>query len=376
MADAIRVTLSPDRLVVQPDSDPIETTITIQNNGATVDQYAVELDQLPTTWYTLSNTSVALFPQDKEEAKLVVHPPKGAAAKAGNYPFSVTVLSRADATQTTRVDGMLQVGSVGAFDTVIAPSKLVGRRGRYMLHLNNGGNADVNVELSATDPGNKCRFQFQPQKVTLVAGMRSTVPVIVKPRRNWLVGARKNFDFQVKAAPDNGAAKMVTGILVHKPMFRTLRPVRNFFILLVLLILILVGLRMLNGSGGVDGATLKNNAVSYSCKHLNVLCNQVATATPAPSPTPTPKPRMVVKPKPKPIKTYPFVGAFKAFHKLAPSLVGQGLEYESTNSRVASQRTTTGALLFDRKDGHTFLVRNDHTIWLFYQGVIQEVRTF
>ncbi|HVA91721.1 MAG TPA: hypothetical protein VNL71_17990, partial [Chloroflexota bacterium] len=324
MADSIRVTLSPDRLVVQPDSDPIETTITIQNNGATVDQYAVELDQLPTTWYTLSNTSVALFPQDKEEAKLVVHPPKGAAAKAGNYPFSVTVLSRADSTQTTRVDGMLQVGTVGAFDAVIAPSKLVGRRGKYMLHLNNGGNADVNVELSASDPGNKCRFQFQPQKVTLVAGMRSTVPVTVRPRRNWLVGSRKNFDFQVKATPDSGATKMVTGVLVHKPMFRTLRPLRNLLILLVLLILLLFGLRALNGNGGVNGATWKNNAVSYSCKHLNLLCNQVATATPAP--TATPKPRVIVKPKPKPkpIKTYPFIGAFKDFHKLAPTLVGQG----------------------------------------------------
>jgi len=138
----------------------------------------------------------------------------------------------------------------------------------------------------------------------------------------------------------------------------------------------LFGLRALNGNGGVNGATWKNNAVSYSCKHLNLLCNQVATATPAP--TATPKPRVIVKPKPKPkpIKTYPFIGAFKDFHKLAPTLVGQGLELESTNSRVASQHTTTGVLLFDRKDGHTFLVRNDHTIWLYYGGVIQEVRTF
>jgi hypothetical protein len=374
MADAIRVTLSPDRLVVQPDSDPIETTITIQNNGATVDQYAVELDQLPTTWYTLSNTSVALFPQDKEEAKLVIHPPKGAAAKAGNYPFNVTVLSRADSTQSTRVEGMLQVGTVGAFDVVMAPSKLVGRRGKYMLHLNNGGNADLNVDLSATDPGDKCRFQFSPSKVTLVAGLRSSVPVVVRPKRNWLVGARKNFEFTVKAAPSSGPLKTVTGVLVHKPMFRTLRPLRNLLLLLILLILIAVGIRALNGSGGVSTAGWKNSTVTFSCKHFKVWCNQVVTPTPTPTPVIKAKPH--AKPKPKPIKTYPFIGAFKDFHKLAPTLVGKGLELESTNSRVASQRTTRGVLLFDRKDGHTFLVRKDGTIWLYFKGKIEEVRSF
>jgi hypothetical protein len=375
MAEAIRVTLSPDRLVVQPDGDPVETTITIQNNGAGVDQYAVELDQLPTTWYTLSNTSVALFPQDKEEAKLIIHPPKGAAAKAGNYPFSVTALSRADSTQATRVDGMVQIGSVGAFDVAMAPTKLVGRRGKYMLHLNNGGNADVNVDLSATDPGDKCRFAFSPQKVTLVSGLRSTVPVVVSPKRNWLVGPRKNFDFTVRAAPSNGPVKSVNGVLVHKPMFRTLRPLRNLILLLVLLVLIAIGIRAVNGSGGVHTAAWKSNTVTYTCKHFKVWCNQVVTPTAIPTPSPVATPKPHIKPKPKPIKTYPFIGAFKDFDKLAPTLVGKGLELESTNSRVASQRTTTGMLLFDRKDGHTFLVRNDNTIWLYFKGKIREVRT-
>jgi hypothetical protein len=374
MAEAIRVTLSPDRLVVQPDGDPVETTITIQNNGASVDQYAVELDQLPTTWYTLSNTSVALFPQDKEEAKLIIHPPKGAAAKAGNYPFSVTALSRADSTQATRVDGMVQIGSVGAFDFALAPPKLVGRRGKYMLHLNNGGNADVNVDLTATDPGDKCRFTFSPQKVTLVAGLRSSVPVVVRPKRNWLVGPRKNFDFTVRAAPNNGPVKTANGVLVHKPMFRTLRPLRNLILLLILLILIAVGIRALNGSGGLHTATWKNNAATFSCKHINVWCNAVATPTALPTPIPTPLPKPHAKPKPKPVKRYPFVGAFKDFYTLAPTVIGKGLEFERTNSRVATQRTTTGVLLFDRKDGHTFLVTTDGNIWLYFKGKVQEVR--
>src|SRR6185312_12162377 len=134
-------------------------------------------------------------------------------------------------------------------------------------------------------------------------GLRSSVPVVVRPKRNWLVGARKNFDFTVRAAPSNGPVKTVNGVLVHKPMFRTLRPLRNLILLLLLLILIAVGIRALNGSGGLHTSTWKNNAATYSCKHLKVWCDAVATPTALPTlvPTPLPKPHIKPTPKPKPI---------------------------------------------------------------------------
>ena len=380
MADAIRVTLNPEKLTVQPDGDPVESSITIQNNGTTVDQYAVELDQLPTTWYTLSNTSVALFPQDKEEAKLVVHPPKGAAAKAGSYPFNVTVLSRADSSQTTRVDGVLQIGTVGAFDMVISPSKQTGRQGKYMLHLNNGGNADLDVNLEATDAAGVGRYTLQPPQLLLAAGQRINVPLLMRPRRSWLVGPKKTVEFQVKATPNRGNQKTVTAQLVHKPMFRSWRPLRNVLLFLLLVAAVISAIVLASRHNlGNDATSWKDNAISYGCDHLNLLCDQraaTATAIPAIIPTTVPTARPTPKPTPKPVRYYPFVGAFLKFHKQAPTLVGNGLEFESTNSRVASQRTTTGTLLFDRKDGHTFLVANNHTIWLFSKGVIQVVRGF
>ncbi len=64
MSDSIRVSLTPDSLKTMPAGDAVEAVVTIQNVGTSVDQYAVELDGLPTTWYNLSNESVALFPQD------------------------------------------------------------------------------------------------------------------------------------------------------------------------------------------------------------------------------------------------------------------------------------------------------------------------
>ena len=129
----------------------MDCEVVIQNMGTTVDQYAVELDQLPSTWYSLSNVAVALFPQDKEVAKLTIHPPPGNATKAGTYPFSVTALSRADPSQSSRAEGVLQVGAVTSFEMQITPAKMTARRGKYTLNLKNGGNADIQAELTAED---------------------------------------------------------------------------------------------------------------------------------------------------------------------------------------------------------------------------------
>src|SRR6185312_1705805 len=127
MADSIKVSLNPDRIVVNQGGATVDCEVTIQNVGTTVDQYAVELDQLPSTWYSLSNVAVALFPQDKETATLSNHPPQGSVTKAGTYPFTVTALSRADPSQTSRAEGVLQVGAVTSFEVQITPSKMTGR---------------------------------------------------------------------------------------------------------------------------------------------------------------------------------------------------------------------------------------------------------
>lgn len=364
MADSIRVTLTPDKLIVQPDGTPVESVITIQNTGAAVDQYAVELDQLPTTWYSLANTSVALFPQDKEDAKLVLHPPKGGTAKAGTYPFTVTVLSRADPSVTTRVEGSLQIGSVSSFELSITPSKVVGRKGRYTITMRNGGNADLEVELEGTDGDGDCRYGFEPKQVSVEAGAKATAQLDVRARRFSLVGARKQFDIQVRATPRTGSAKTVNAQFMHTPMFRTWRPIRRVIILLVLLLVIIGALAAVGGMNGLHNRAQDLN--SATCSHLSLFCS--GSAAP-----------MSSQPPPTPVGAQQhgaatFVDQFRAFHLAAPKLVGQPLENENTMSQIATQLTTNGLLLFDHKSGHAFLVGHDATVWEFHNNRLQQVR--
>jgi hypothetical protein len=364
MTDSIRVTLTPDKIIVQPDGTPVESVITIQNAGATVDQYAVELDQLPTTWYSLANTSVALFPQDKEDAKLVLHPPKGGNTKAGTYPFTVTVLSRADPSLTTRVEGTLQIGSVASFDVSMSPSKVVGRKGHYTITMRNGGNADLEVELEGADSEGDCRYSFEPKQVSLEAGAKSTTRLDVQARRFWLVGPRKQFDIQVRATPRTGAMKTVNAQFTHTPMFRTWRPIRRVIFLLVLLAVIAGALAEVGGVNGLHNRAQDLNTAT--CSHLSLFCS----GSSAP---------MSAKPQPTPVGqqqhgTATFVDQFRAFHLAAPKLVGQPLENESTMAQIATQLTTNGLLLFDHKSGHAFLVGHDATVWEFHKNQLQQVR--
>lgn len=391
MSDAIRVSLSPERVEVMPNGDPVEVTITITNTGATVDQYAVELDRLPTTWYTLSNTSVALFPQDHEEAKLVIHPPRGATVTAGTYPYTVTVLSRADPTQTNRIEGTVQIGAVTAFEMAIAPARVVGRRARYALSLRNGGNAELEVALEATDADESCRYRFHPAAPRVAAGQKAQVTLHVRARRSSIAGTRKSFEFKVKATPSAGEARTVQGTFVHKPLFRTWQPVRRLAFLLIVLAALVGATVALGGPSGVRThlSSAQVSSADFLCRHGHLFCTATtalgrlpihrphgpgghSTATPT---TALHHPPATVAHTPPPAGTvYPFIGAFDDFHRHAPRIVGAALELEHTSSRVATQLTTNGMLLFDRKDGHTYLVTHDDTVYEFYNNVTQQVR--
>ena len=355
MSDAIRVSLTPDTLKALPAGDAVEAVVSIQNIGAAVDQYAVELDGLPTTWYSLSNESVALFPQDKEEAKIVIKPPKGNGVKAGSYPFTVTVLSRADAAETSRVEGTLEVGAVAAFDLDMSPKTVIGRKGRYKLAMRNGGNADLDVELEGIDAEESCRYAFKPPAPHLAAGAALTTVLTVRPRRSGLVGQKRNYDFQIKVKPSQGEAKQLQGQLVHTPRFRTWKPIRRLAFVLILLVLLGVLVSALGGWSGTGDhlSAWGGSARQFSCDRLKVLCGASASASGSSGAG-------------SPAGTHGgFRGEFLGFHQANAKLVGQPLENEHRDKQgFTVQHTTHGLLVFDPQDVRAFFIPRGERVWV------------
>jgi hypothetical protein len=354
MSDSIRVSLTPDSLKTMPAGDAVEAVVTIQNVGTSVDQYAVELDGLPTTWYNLSNESVALFPQDKEEAKIVIKPPKGNGVKAGSYPFTVTVLSRADATETSRVEGTLEIGAIAAFDLDMSPKKVIGRKGNYNITMRNGGNADLDVELEAIDAEEACRYTFNPPSPHLTAGQKVVTRLTVKPRRSSCVGQKRNYDFQIKVKPSQGDVKQLQAQLMHTPRFRTWKPIRRLVYLIILVAVIAAVVSTFSGAAGANtqAMQLRDSAARLACTRFHVFCGIAGTGSSAGSAMGS-------------AEHGGYRGEFLGFHQTRPKLIGQPLENEHKDSQgFTVQRTTNGLLVFDPLDVRAFFVTRGEEMWV------------
>jgi hypothetical protein len=377
MASGIRLTMNPDMLPALPNGDPVESTIVVQNVGTTVDQYAMELDGLPTTWYSLSSASVALFPQDSDEAKLVIRPPKDITVKAGSYPFTVTVLSRADPSQSRRAEGILQITPLSSYDLDMTPRKVIGRRGRYTLSARNEGNGDLDLDLEANDAAEECRYRFQPgSTLHLPPGQQVKVQLTVAPRRGGMIGKPKPIDFQVRAKPSRGEAKTVQGQIVHTPRLKSWRPIRTVLFWLLLLAFIAVVYEALGGWNGISpwARQAQGWASPLLCRdlHIGFACPGGARLT-IRSPFHG-LPNISLNPlhHPTAASAHPsghYIGTFKDFHTQYPDLVGQPYGDEHTvGGRYASQQTSQGLLIYDPGCACAYLVPNASHAYVYHHG--------
>ena len=77
MPDKVEVTVEPTAFTIAP-GDTTEASATLHNLGQSVDQFTISLDGLEPDWYSLPVSSVALFPNDQDKLRIILHPPKTA----------------------------------------------------------------------------------------------------------------------------------------------------------------------------------------------------------------------------------------------------------------------------------------------------------
>ena len=214
----IRVVLSQKELQIEPGQRG-ELLVTIQNLSEIVDQYAIEMDGLDPSWYTIPIPEVSLFPQDQERVRISLHPPSGPQAQAGTYDFTVSVASRENPTEETAVSATLDVLATPTLDVELSPQKASSRRdGAFQVKLANPSNVDLTIDLFAADPEGACIYQFQSQRVSLGAGQSREVSLTVTPKTRPHHGEVRHYDFTVRAVPTMAPAqaRTVTGSLEHR----------------------------------------------------------------------------------------------------------------------------------------------------------------
>jgi hypothetical protein len=255
MSDKIKVTLSPTILEVNA-GESVELTATIHNRSQVVDQFTIALEELAPSWYDFSVSSVSLFPGDKDQIKVTLHPPKTAETKAGSYPFTVRAISGADPQQSTVAEASVEVHTFAELSADMSPTRLVGQSGTYIITLNNQGNADVTQSFEASDPEEGLDYTFKPEEVTVPAGGSATVELVAKLKKKPKVDGEKEYPFQVVVKPSGAdkfspEAKTLNGQLVYERKARPKPKIPRWLIgVLAGVAVAIIVILLLRGCGG------------------------------------------------------------------------------------------------------------------------------
>ena len=226
MPNKTEVIVTPKSLITRP-GETAEAKVELHNLGQSIDQLNVGIEGLDSGWYTLPVSSVALFPNDKDELKIVLSPPKDAKIKAGSYPFRIKVSSQANPDETSIVDAMITIQTIPDLEMSLSPQSIKGRRGVYKIDLNNVWDNDVQLKFQISDTSSALREIVQPEIIKVPA--RSRAQATVEVSLGWLsfFGGDKEFAFQVLATlPDAEEGKTIEGKLVRTAWYRMLSQIR------------------------------------------------------------------------------------------------------------------------------------------------------
>ena len=198
MSANIKILMASSRLEVGA-GEAVETTISLKNQGQIVDQFAIKIEGLDPLWWSLSTSSVSLFPGDQDEIKLTIRPPRDADARAGNYEFRVKVISQSNTQDFTSLEGYLTLRGFTVWEAEMSPTKVKGQSGVYHIKLVNNGNADIPLNFECKDPEEELIFKFDKNTVSVPAGNTAQANLTVKPRKGE---AKKIYSFQVMVKPE------------------------------------------------------------------------------------------------------------------------------------------------------------------------------
>jgi len=205
--------------------ETIEAKVELRNLGQSIDQLNVAVEGLESGWYTLPVSSVALFPNDKDELKIVLNPP--AKTKEGSYPFRIKVTSQADPEGITIIDATATIQTIPQLEIGISPASITGRRGLYKIDIDNIWDREIELNFQISDTSSALRYHMRPETLKIPA--KSRVQATLEISLGWLsfFGGDKEFVFQVLATlPDAEEGKTVEGKLVRTAWYKMITQIR------------------------------------------------------------------------------------------------------------------------------------------------------
>ena len=289
-SERISALLSNRDIKVYAGTQPSEATLQVQNLGSIVDQFTIGIEGIDQSWFSSSEPSVSLMPQNTADVQCSFQPLKKQGVRSGNYSFVISVRSQAKPEEVTTITGQLEVLPAPECTIEVLPMHVVGRKkGIFRLNVQNTGVTDVilaigsgikkgrrskfkdetpqetarigcaaQARIKATEQGEGCKFLFLPKnpEVSINAWDSAEIRMVAKPKRGSFVGEEKRYDITVAVVGESVNTPPVNCQLYHKPFIRSwkiiIRVVKIvvFFIILGILIWVLISLGSDEGRSG------------------------------------------------------------------------------------------------------------------------------
>ncbi len=226
MPNNIEVTATPTSLETKA-GDRVETNLNLHNRGQTIDQLTISIEGLDPDWYAIPVSSVALFPNDEDNLKIILGPAKADNIKAGTYTFRIKVSSQTNPEEIDTVDMSIEIQTVPELDISISPQSITGRRGIYHIEVKNPGGSEVKLQLQCSDPNGALKYYLQSDHLTIAPYSHTQVSIEVSLEWLSFFGGAKDFAFQVLAIqPEAEEGKTVEGKLSRVAWYRMLSQIR------------------------------------------------------------------------------------------------------------------------------------------------------
>jgi hypothetical protein len=208
--------LEPHALDVDP-GGVATCTVTVRNTGTVVDELVFSVLGPAGEWADIQPPSLSLFPGAEGTATVRFRPPRDATTRSGRIPFGLRVASREDPTGSVVEEGAITVSSYGAITAELMPRTARGRRGaRYEIAVDNRGNSERTIRLTATDPAEALRFAFDPPEIVVPPGSASFVRLRVRSRNSFMRGQPKTMPFSVAVEPEGDAPIALEGTFLQE----------------------------------------------------------------------------------------------------------------------------------------------------------------
>jgi eukaryotic-like serine/threonine-protein kinase len=212
---SITVMLNPERVTVEAGSVG-QASIAVHNTSSIVKHCRLQVQGIDDEWVQVPTTTLRLMPDSDGELSLIFRPPRSPESVAREHLFEIRILD-----EKSKIigygQGILVIKPFYEFELEMEP-EVINRRGMLEVTLYNKSNARDSYLVRSKDREDGLRFFFDPRPLVIDPLTRVQIEVEVRPKSRLLIGAPKQYQFQLEATTASGLEKERQGQLISPPI--------------------------------------------------------------------------------------------------------------------------------------------------------------